>query len=41
MAHPYLGSPPPIGSFFLMPKRPEQVKKQKTPAENFSFKARG
>jgi len=33
-AHSCLGSPPPNGSFFLASK-----KKQKMPAENFSFEA--
>jgi hypothetical protein len=36
MAHPCLGSPPPMGLFLFAVK-----KKQKTPAENFSFKASG
>ncbi|MDQ0965248.1 hypothetical protein QFZ20_000651 [Flavobacterium sp. W4I14] len=35
-AHPCLGSPPPMGLFLFAVK-----KKQKTPAENFSFKASG
>jgi hypothetical protein len=34
-AHPCLGSPPPMGLFLFAVK-----KKQKTPAENFSFEAR-
>ena len=36
MAHPCLGSPPPMGLFLFAVK-----KKQKTPAENFSFEASG
>ena len=35
-AHSCLGSPPPKGSFFLASK-----KKQKMPAENFSFEVSG
>jgi hypothetical protein len=35
IAHPCLGSPPPKGLFLFAVK-----KKQKTPAENFSIKAR-